>query len=292
VGELVVAPTLAAALAFLAADPGCRPIAGGVGVMLARVLGLPGPERWVGIGALADLRERAIDSESGALVLGAGLTVEELTERGAAPPIPTLLAAAAEDVANPGIRVVATLGGNIVAGGAASDLAAALTALGTEAELVSATGTRRVAVEALCGPDPLDSGVLVRAFHVPSGATRWGWQRLTIRGAMDRSSASVALAAGERGVRIVATCVSGRPVRFPEAEAALEAGRGAGSPADGGSLGGDGAASDLLASVRAATASDLASADLLGDDRASVAYRRRVLPALVERAARQAFGRS
>ena len=279
-GELFVAPSLAAAVERLAADPGARPIAGGVGVMLARALGLPRAERWVGIGALPELRQRAVHVPTGALVLGAGLTVEALADRDAGPPAPRLLAAAAGDVANPGIRVVATIGGNVVARGSASDLVAALVALATEAEVISATGTRRLPVEDLCGAEPLESGALIRAFHVPAGKLRWGWQRLSIRGAMDRSSASVAVTAGERGVRIVATCVSDRPLRFPNAEHALATALHAGS------------AGDALAGVRAAAVLDLASADLLDDDRVSGAYRRRVLPALVERAARQALART
>jgi carbon-monoxide dehydrogenase medium subunit len=280
VGELFVASTLASAVERLAGDPGARPIAGGVGVMLARALGLPGVERWVGIGALPELRQRALQIPTGALILGAGLTVEALTDRDASPPAPRLLAAAARDVANPGIRVVATIGGNVVASGSASDLVAAFVALATDAEVITATGTHHIPVEDLCGTGRLEGGALIRAFHIPAGMLRWGWQRLSIRGAMDRSSASVAVTAGARGVRIAATCVSDRPIRFPAAEHALATALHAGL------------AGDTLARVRAAVALDVASADLLDDDRVSGAYRRRVLPALVERAARQALART
>lgn len=257
------APSLDAAVTHLRDDPSARPIAGGVGVLLDRALGRPTADTWVSVGRLPELRERRRDG--GEVVLGAALTLEELGEPGDVP-IPGLLAAAARSAANPGIRVVATIGGNVAAGGAASDLVAALVALDARAELVGPVGARAVAVESLVAR-PVAPRELIRAFRMPAAQVRWGWQRLTIRGAMDRSSASVAVALGRQGARVAVTFVAGRPLRLPSVEADPDPAR-----------------------ARSLAARDLAAVDLLDDDRAPAEYRRRVVPVLVERALERALG--
>jgi carbon-monoxide dehydrogenase medium subunit len=262
--ELFVPSTLEAAVERLSSDPRARPLAGGVGVLLARALGAATPERWVAVGALDELRELGLDGDR--IVLGAGTTIEELAEPNTGVSVPGLLRAAATSVGNPGIRAVATLGGNVVAGGAASDLVAALVALGAEAEMVGPGGIRHVPVEVLASGGPPLRDELVRAFRVPAAATRLGWQRLALRGAMDRSSATVAVALGSAGARVAVTFVANRPLRLPSVEADP-------SPA----------------SARRAAARDVEALELFGDDRASVVYRRRVIPVLVERAVSAAF---
>ncbi len=247
-----IAPTLDLALDRLATDTGARPIAGGVGVLLARALGTHVPDRWVGIGALPELSWR----RDGAI--GAATTLEALAGYG------SLLAAVAAGIANPGVRVVGTIGGNVVAGGAASELAVALVALAASARLVGPGGERSVAAEDLV----LQPGELVRSFEMPTGALAWGWQRLTLHGAMDRSSASVAVTIGEHGVRVVVGCAAPLLLRLPATEAASVDGP--------------------LRHVREAAAADLDGVALLDDDRATAAYRRRVIPVLVERAVREA----
>jgi CO/xanthine dehydrogenase FAD-binding subunit len=268
--SLVLASTLDGALDALSADPALRPIAAGVGVMLARALGHPVGTHWLGVARLPELRERSRPGD-GIARIGAAVTLEDLA-RGIAPPA-GLLEAAARSSANSGIRTVATLGGNVVAGRAWSDPVAALVALGAEAEIVATGGGRRIPVEALAASG-LQPGELVRCFLVPS-ANAWGWQRLTIRGAMDSSVASVAVAVGDRpGVAV--TFVSDRVVRLPTVEGLLAAGTGADSED---------------ASVREAASEDLADLTIRGSDRASERYLRRVLPVLVARAVAEAVAR-
>jgi carbon-monoxide dehydrogenase medium subunit len=259
------------ALAALGADPGLRPIAGGVGVMLARALGAEPGERWLGVGALPPLRGWSTGT-GGDTVIGAAVTLEELGE--SLNPPSGLLGAASRSTANPGIRAVATLGGNVVAGRAASDSVAALAALGADAELVSAAGIRRVPIEELVAAGPR-RGELVRAFHVPP-TNPWGWQRLTVRGAMDSSVASVAVVAG-RSPRVAVTFAAETVLRLESVERLLSASVGTSSGVDG---------------IRAAAAADLEGIELRSDDRASEAYRRRVIPVLVERATADALARA
>jgi CO/xanthine dehydrogenase FAD-binding subunit len=239
--------------------------------MLARALGVELGERWLGVGALPQLRGRSMGT-GGDTVIGAAVTLEELAEP-VGPPS-GLLGAASRSTANPGIRAVATLGGNVVAGRAASDSVAALAALGADAELVSAAGVRRVPIEELVAGGPR-RGELVRVFHVPP-AIGWGWQRLTVRGAMDSSVASVAVVAG-RSSRVAVAFAAETVLRLGSVERLLSASVGTASGVDG---------------IRAAAMADLEGIELRSDDRASEDYRRRVIPVLVERAGADALARA
>ncbi|HXG39528.1 MAG TPA: FAD binding domain-containing protein [Candidatus Limnocylindrales bacterium] len=271
--RLFVPGTLEAALERLDRDRLAQPIAGGVGVLLARALGEPTPARWVAVGRLAELRELRPDVASAGVVLGAATTLDELA-RGPSQLIPALLAASARSVASPGVRVVATLGGNIVAGRGRSDLAAALLALDAEVELAGPAGNRRLPLETWLagelGSPPGGDWPVLRAVRLPARPVGWGWRRLTVRGAMDRSVASVAVAVGPAGRRVAVSCAADRPFRIRSAEAE--------------------AVSDADELARAVER-DLESVALTDDERASADYRRRVLPVLVARALAEALTR-
>lgn len=103
--------------------------------MLARARGVDPGGNLVGIGLLPDLL-RFESGPDGTIELGAALTLEWLAGPDGGDQVPPLLRAAAIATANPGIRSVATLGGNIADAGAASDLVAALIALGARVRIV------------------------------------------------------------------------------------------------------------------------------------------------------------
>jgi carbon-monoxide dehydrogenase medium subunit len=298
VAGLAVAPTLAAALERLE-DPGARPLAGGVGIMLARARGIDGGGDFVGVGHLPELLGwRAQDD--GAIEIGAAVTLEALAEAMDDDRIPALLRSAAAAAANPGIRAVATIGGNVVDTGAGSDLVAALIALGAEVRIVRREAARTTALADLWtvahdgsddGPGrppaviALRPGDLIEALIIPSPApVGWGWERLTLHGAMDRSAASLAVAILRGGgARVALTAAVTRPIRLGAVEGVLEAATGASSSAAG---------VDIRSQVRQAARDDLASAPVLADDRAPAAYRREVVPVLAERAALAALARA
>jgi CO/xanthine dehydrogenase FAD-binding subunit len=100
---------------------------------------------------------------------------------------------------------------------------------------------------------------------MPYGAG-WGFERVTVRGAMDRSAATVAVS-WSPAPRVAATYVAERVIRFPDVERRLAVGE-----------------TDAEA-INAAAVEDLATVSLLTDDRVSATWRARVLPALVARAA-------
>lgn len=297
-GGLALVPTLAAALERLE-DPGARPMAGGVGIMLARARGVDGGGDFVGVGHLPELLGWRAQAD-GSIAIGAAVTLESLAEAEDQDRVPALLRAAARDAANPGIRAVATIGGNVVDTGAASDLVAALIALGTDVRIVRRSDARVMAVADLWtvahdgsddGPGRPPEGIalrpgdLIESLIIPSPAPiGWGWERLTLHGAMDRSAASLAVAIlPGGGVRVALTAAVTRPIRLGAVEGILEAATGDSSNAAG---------ADMRSHVRQAARDDLAGAPALTDDRAPAAYRREVVPVLAERAVMAALARA
>lgn len=293
VAGFAIATTLAAALERLD-EPGVRPMAGGVGIMLARARGVDAGEDFIGVGHLPEL-QLAAARDDGSLEIGAGLTLEWLAEAVDPARVPPLLQAAAASAANPGIRAVATIGGNIVDTWSASDLVAALIALGASVRIIRRDDAREVALLDLWGADDsedpglppavpaLRPGALIRSLSIPAPLPiGWGWERLTLHGAMDRSVASVAVAvfAGGR-TRVALTAAVTRPIRLGAVERATDA-----TPA----AGADDAA--LGTRVRRAARDDLAAAPVVADDRAPAAYRRQVVPILAERAVAAALARA
>jgi CO/xanthine dehydrogenase FAD-binding subunit len=93
---------------------------------------------------------------------------------------------------------------------------------------------------------------------------------------MDSSVASVAVVAG-RSPRVAVTFAAETVLRLGSVERLLSASVGTSSGVDG---------------IRAAAAADLEGIELRSDDRASEAYRRRVIPVLVERATVDALARA
>lgn len=303
--SLTVARDLPEALTLLAGG-GRRPLAGGVGVMLAAALGQGGPASWVAIGRIAELRELKAEDDGG-LRIGSTVTIASLA---ACPPgMPALLARAASVAANPGIRAVGTIGGNIAGTGVRSDIVAALVALDAQVEIVATSGTRTLPVGSLWdGPDDvspvggpprvdglptadgpvaatseLTTGALLRAVRIPPDRLAgWGWERVTTQGRMGPSAASVAVTVDRAGTaRIVVTGVGARPLRFAEAETALAAAASSGDDVEA-----------SLRGVRAAVAAAVAAVPLRDDVIAPASYRRAVIPVLVGRAAASALARS
>jgi len=178
--ELKRATSLAEAVAWLAADPGARLLAGGTDLVPNLRRGIERPPVLVDLGAVHGLSDIAL-TESG-LSLGARVTLARLASDGSIARQMPAIAEAARAIAGPGHRSVATLGGNLCLdtrcvfynqsewwratnryclkrGGDtchvapqgerchaafSGDLAPALLVLGAEVDLVSVRGTRRL----------------------------------------------------------------------------------------------------------------------------------------------------
>lgn len=98
------------ALAALA-DPGARPLAGGTDLIVNLRRGIGAPARLVDLSCVPGMGGITADSES--LVIGAGVTLRELAESPVPGPAGAALKQAAEAVAGPSHRNLATVGGNL-----------------------------------------------------------------------------------------------------------------------------------------------------------------------------------
>jgi carbon-monoxide dehydrogenase medium subunit len=231
---------------------------------------------YVAISAIEELRR--IEISDGEIAIGACVTHAELADALVSVPECRALAQAALNSANPAIRQVATIGGNLSTSAfAAADLVPALICLGAETDIETIRGSERVSVERFLemrtGMEP---GWLLRRVIVPRRPISSAHIRLPLRKAGDYPVAivSMAVALGEGGTvetaRIAVGSVEQAARRWPELESAM-----IGHPLD---------------SHRTAEQAERLSADFVGRDGIDAPgwYRLKVLPSLVRRAAEAA----
>jgi xanthine dehydrogenase iron-sulfur cluster and FAD-binding subunit A len=180
------------------------------------------------------------------------------------------------EVGAPQIRARGTIAGNLVTSSPANDTITALYALDAEVEVASSAGRRRIGVEDFCTgfrTTALARGELVRSISIRKlGPSRRGiFLKLGLRKAQAISVISVAIVVEFDGARVADArialgCVAPTIVRIRGAEASLV-----------------GSTLDRAARAHAATLAAAAIAPI-DDIRASAAYRRTTIAALVERA--------
>ncbi len=134
--------TLAEALAARAAHPDATVLAGGTDLVVERNQDGRRRERWLSLGAIAELS--AIAERGGEFVIGAGATWEAIEARlGSQVP---LLAQLIPLFASPLIRARATIGGNLCTASPVGDAAPVLLALDAVLDVASMRGRRSVPV--------------------------------------------------------------------------------------------------------------------------------------------------
>jgi CO/xanthine dehydrogenase FAD-binding subunit len=264
------AASLADALARLA--DGAVALAGGTVLVPEMMAEGRGPSL-VDIGGLAELR--GIRRGDAALVVGALVTLAELA--GGAPERPALQAAASV-VANPHVRLVGTVGGNVAFREPYPNLPPALMALAAEVVLAGPDGEERVSVETIAAQG-VPRGRLIVAVRVPlDRPRRAGFRKYAWRHSSGRTLVSVGAGLELRdGValepRLAVGGICQHPRRLPRAEARL-----AGRPLDGAAI-----------AEAARIAADEVPADVTAPP--SAAYRRRLVAAGVRAALAEAAGR-
>ena len=281
--------TLAEALALSQTCDGVRILAGGTALLVALERGQTTAGTVIDLKRIRALREIEVTGE-GELKIGALVTMRELIASDLVSRHAPALAQTARLMATPQVRNLGTIGGNIASGLASADLgtiggniasglasADLVTALlALDARVVTAThkGEERISLNdymsRLALADPKASGI-ISAVIVPTDEERAAYHKLMVRQAADVPLANVAVwirADAERiaAVRIAAGGCDGRPARLVEAEAALR----------------DQVVSAEVIGVVARIATETAAQT--GDQRASEAYRRRMVGVLVRRA--------
>lgn len=282
--DLVQPKSLTAALDALAQnDPNLRPLAGGTDMLVDIRSGRATPNVLVSLQDIAELR--GIRRENGTLTVGAATTISEfLTD----PHLTTYdaLTEAAYYFANPMIRNLATVGGNLTSASPAGDMLPPLLALGAQVELVSASTTRVVPLDQLfLAPRKTvkRADELVANLRLPAAGAKSlvasSFYKLGLRRADAISIVSVAVWLRREGdtvadVRIALGAVAPRPMRATSAEAVLR-----GQPFN---------------DANVQEAARLASGECspIDDLRASAAYRRRMVQVYVRRMLEQTWNKT
>lgn len=212
------------ALAWLGEDPdGTKLLAGGHSLLPLMKLRLATPAVLVDVGRIEGLsyvRDAGDHVAVGALTRHRDLEVSELA-RSEAP----LLADVAGQVGDPQVRHRGTIGGSLAHGDPASDLPAAVVALGATLVVQGPAGRREVAaddffrgfLETALGPDEMLTEIRVR--KAPFG---WGFQKFNRR-AQDWAIVGVA-AVVDRDPRVALVNMGSTTVRARGVEEALAGG--------------------------------------------------------------------
>jgi CO/xanthine dehydrogenase FAD-binding subunit len=282
--SVVIPVTVAEAVAVLRERPDALVLAGGTDLMVDINEGhrrVADDELVACVNRIPELRTWTLDRAGGTLRLGAAVTYADL----ARPPLADLVPAlgqAARTVGSPQIRNAATIGGNVVTCSPAGDGLPVLSALDATVELVSAAGSRELAVdEFMIGvkQTALRPGELLAAVTVRLLDGWQGYAKVGVRNAMVIAISGACLAVDEpgRSVRIALGSVAPTIVRAAEAEAwAAEA-------VDWGSRAVAAEAVTEFGRLAAAASSPI------DDHRSTAAYRRHSIAVLAERLLRRAF---
>jgi carbon-monoxide dehydrogenase medium subunit len=161
--------SLAEAVGLLA-DLGeeARPLAGGHSLIPMMKLRLSAPEHLVDLRAIGDLK--GIRAEGGDIVIGAMTTQHELIASDLLGGKLPILRETSLSIADPQVRYVGTLGGNVANGDPGNDMPAVMLCLGATYHLAGKSGERRVAArEFYQGAyfTALEAGEILTAIRIP-----------------------------------------------------------------------------------------------------------------------------
>jgi carbon-monoxide dehydrogenase medium subunit len=255
-----------------------RVLAGGHSLIPMMKLRMAELSHVVDLQDIAELRGIVVDG--GHVTIGAMTTQHDLiasAELTAAAPI---LREAALQIADPQVRYMGTIGGNIANGDPGNDMPALMQCLDARFTLVGPNGTREVGArefyQAAYMTAREDDEILARVrFAAPAGGYAYEKQKRKIGDYATAAAAVVLEGSGGRCVRasIALTNLSDTPVWSEAAGAAL-----AGTGCD-------------AATVRAAVEAALADIDPSPDNRGPVAFKRHVAGAVLTRAIARAWSR-
>src|ERR1700693_468450 len=187
-----------------------RALAGGHSVIPMMKLRLASPAHLVDLGGVADLK--GIRTDGGDIVIGAMTTQHELVGSellGAKLP---LLRETSLVIADPQVRYVGTLGGNVANGDPGNDMPAVMMCLGAAYHLMGKAGERRVAARDFYQGayfTALEPGEILTAVRIPVPPAGHGFAYEKLKRKIgDYATAAAAVVLTMRGGR-VATCAIG-----------------------------------------------------------------------------------
>ena len=258
-----------------------RVIAGGTSLIIWMRQRLLMPKMVIGLGRIPEFDTITFDRQEG-LRIGAGARHRDVELSPAVKQHYPLLHETFRKVAQPRIRNMGTIGGNLAGGDPLTDPGASLIALDAELTLASSNATRTVSVEDFFVDyyqTALEPGELLTEIRVPP-PQRPGWSHIkfTPRSVEDFATVGVAMtlrakAGSCEDVRLALNSVASTIIRAKRAEDVLRGQR---------------LSDDLLREVGEIAASEV---DPMDDNRGSADYKRDLVKVLVRRAAEQAIQR-
>jgi carbon-monoxide dehydrogenase medium subunit len=274
--------SLAEAVGLLA-DLGedARPLAGGHSLIPMMKLRLAVPEHLVDLRAIADLR--GIRAEGGDIVIGAMTTQHEVIGSELLAGKLPILRETSLSIADPQVRYVGTLGGNVANGDPGNDMPAVMMCLGASYQLAGKGGERRVpAREFYQGAyfTALEAGEILTAIRIPVPPAGHGhaYEKLK-RKIGDYATAAAAVVLTLSGGKIASCAIAltnvGETPLFAEAAAKLLIG-----------------SALELAIVKQAVAAAEAITAPASDNRGPAAYRRKMAGVMTARALAAAKARA
>jgi aerobic carbon-monoxide dehydrogenase medium subunit len=262
-------------------DSDARLIAGGHSLIPMMKLRLAMPTHLVDLAGVPELK--GVRLEGGEIVMGAMTTQREIIVSGVLAEHVPILRETAEVIADPQVRYVGTIGGNVANGDPGNDMPALMMTLGATYVLSGPHGERRVlARDYYLGlyETALKPGEVLAAIRIPKPPAGHGWAYEKLKRKVgDYATAAAAVILTVAGGRI-ATCaigltnVAGTALLAADAAAACV-----------------GTALDQPALARAAAAAT-AAASPAEDGRGSAEYRAKMAGVMTARALKRAFARA
>jgi carbon-monoxide dehydrogenase medium subunit len=259
-----------------------RVIAGGTSLLLMMRQRLLTPKVLISLANIPDFDRIAYDAKAG-LSIGAGARHRDIEVSPVVTRHYPILHETFRKVAQPRIRNMGTIGGNLSAGDPLTDPGASLIALDAEVTLSSASRTRSLSVQEFFidyYETALQPGEILTEIRVPP-AQRAGWSHIkfTPRSVEDFATVGVAMTLQTTNgtcedVRLALNSVASTILRAERAEEVLR-----GKPV-----------SDSLCEKAAEIAAT--EVDPMDDNRGSAEYKREMVKVMVQRAARQSLQRT
>lgn len=276
--EFRACSTLGESVAALSSDRDAVALAGGQSLIPMMRFRMVRPSIVIDIGKIEGLD--SIDSSGDSLEVGALVTTGRLAGSTTVRALSPLWAETASAIADPLVRNLGTVGGNLAHADPLNDLPAALVASRGHVVAEGPDGTRTISADDLfAGPfeTSLGRGELITGIRLPGGSA--GAYEKMKRAAADYGVAGVAVQLSTDG-----------DGRITEAGVAVTGGMEVAGRA--------GEAEDLLVGTRAAppdtaraAAATAAAAGMAGDDRGSARYKRALVRVLARRAIERALSR-
>ena len=273
--------SLADAIKLLGGTPDARPLAGGHSLLPMMKLRLATPPALVDLAAIEELR--GIAQEGGRIVIGATTTQHEIIASPVLAEALPILGETARQVADPQVRYLGTLGGNVANGDPGNDMPAVMLCLDATYRLAGPRGQRSVKARAFYQgtyQTALQPGEILTHVEIPLPPAGQGqaYEKLK-RKVGDYATAAAAVTLTKAGGRVSACAIAltnlGPTVLLAGAAAAGVVGKAL-------------EAATLKAAAKAAEA----IMEPAADGRGTVAYRKHAGGVMVTRALQSAFARA